>query len=123
MEAPSHRIGTKFRQKSIKSCIEKHMKNRRRKSKENERQRSKNRAEITPKIYEKPIYPPNRFPSGHPPKNQAEKVETTKTVLNTLYQRGQFVPPHGMNPDEMPGVLDQRIQRAQSQGTLLKDDE
>ena len=74
-------------------------------------------------IYENPIYPPNRFPSGHPPKNQAEKVETTKTVLNTLYQRGQFVPPHGMNPDEMPRVLDQRIQRAQSQGTLLKDDE
>ena len=74
-------------------------------------------------IYEQPIYPPNRFPSGNPPKNQAEKVETTKVVLEKLYQRGQFMPPGGMHPSEMPGLLDERVKRAQSIGALRRDKE
>ena len=74
-------------------------------------------------IYEQPIYPPNRFPSGNPPKHQAEKVETTKVVLEKLYHRGQFMPPGGMHPSEMPGLLDERVKRAQSTGALRRDKE
>ena len=68
-------------------------------------------------IYENSVYPPNRFPAGHPPKAQADKVETTKAVLENLYGRGQFMPPHGLRPEDMPKLLDERVQRAQAIAT------
>jgi len=74
-------------------------------------------------IYENSVYPPNRFPAGHPPKAQADKVETTKAVLENLYGRGQFMPPHGLRPEDMPKLLDERVQRAQAIGTLRRDED
>ena len=74
-------------------------------------------------IYEHSVYPPNLFPAGHPPKTQAEKIETTKAVMEYLYGRGQFMPPHGIRPEEMPQVLEDRIKRAQSIGALRRDED
>jgi len=74
-------------------------------------------------IYEHSVYPPNRFPAGHPPKTQADKIETTKAVMDNLYGRGQFVPPHGILPEEMSQVLEERIKRAQSIGALRRDED
>ena len=74
-------------------------------------------------IYEHSVYPPNRFPAGHPPKIQADKIETTKAVMENLYGRGQFMPPHGIRPEEMPQVLEERVKRAQSLGVLRRDED
>lgn len=73
-------------------------------------------------IYEKPIYPPNLFPKGKPPRNLADKMEGTKTSLKTIYGREQFLPPHGYQAEEMPKVLERRIKDAQRRGALRKDD-
>ena len=71
-------------------------------------------------IYEKPIYPPNRFPSGHPPRNLAEKVSICKEVFDDLYERGQFTPPAGYGPGDISTLLEKRIQYAQETGRLRK---
>ncbi|MEX2125739.1 MAG: nitrilase-related carbon-nitrogen hydrolase [Woeseia sp.] len=71
-------------------------------------------------IYEKPIYPPNRFPSGNPPKTLSDKIALCKEVFDDLYARGQFTPPAGYEPEEMSGVLQKRIDYAQSTGRLRK---
>lgn len=72
-------------------------------------------------IYEKPIYPPNQFPSGRPPKNLADKLGPVKDVFRDLYSRGQFTPPAGMDVDDMPALHERRIEAAQKIGTLRKD--
>ncbi len=72
-------------------------------------------------IYETPIYPPNLFPKGKPPRNLAHKMEGAKSALRTLYGRGQYVPPHGLEPEDMPGELERRISDAQNRGALRKD--
>jgi predicted amidohydrolase len=71
-------------------------------------------------IYEKPIYPPNRFPSGHPPRNLAEKVSICKEVFDDLYERGQFTPPAGYGKKDISRLLEQRIKYAQDTGRLKK---
>ncbi len=55
------------------------------------------RTEGFKQIYEKPIYPPNRFPSGKPPRTLAEKVSICKEVFDDLHDRGLFNPPGGAN--------------------------
>jgi hypothetical protein len=47
-------------------------------------------------IYNKPIYPPNRFPSGKPPRTLSDKITLCKEVFDDLYARGQFTPPAGI---------------------------
>lgn len=79
------------------------------------------RAEVFKEMYEQPIYPPNLFPDGKPPRNLAEKVAGAKVALKTLYERGQFTPPYGHTAQEMPDLLEQRIRAAQEQGRLRKD--
>jgi len=71
-------------------------------------------------IYERPIYPPNRFPSGNPPKTLSDKIALCKEVFDDLYARGQFTPPAGYEPEEMSAVLQKRIDYAQSTGRLRK---
>ena len=71
-------------------------------------------------IYEKPIYPPNRFPSGKPPRTLADKMGPVKEVFADLYQRGQFMPPGGMTAEEMPEQHERRIRHAQKIGVLRK---
>ena len=72
-------------------------------------------------IYEKPIYPPNRFPSGKPPRNLAEKVSICKEVFDELYERGQFTAPAGHEPGDISKLLEKRIKFAQDTGRLRKD--
>ncbi len=72
-------------------------------------------------IYDKPIYPPNQFPSGRPPKNLADKLGPVKDVFRDLYGRGQFTPPAGMDVNDMPALHERRIEAAQKIGTLRKD--
>jgi len=72
-------------------------------------------------MYENPIYPPNLFPPGNPPRNLAQKMEGVKQVLNTLYGRGQFTPPAGLSIEDMPKLFEQRIRYAQESGRLRKD--
>lgn len=72
-------------------------------------------------IYEKPIYPPNRYPSGRPPKNLADKMGPVSEVFADLYGRGQFTPPAGLNVDDMAGQHERRIRHAQEIGTLRRD--
>jgi len=72
-------------------------------------------------IYDKPIYPPNQFPSGRPPKNLADKLGPVKDVFRDLYERGQFTPPAGMGAEDMPELHQRRIEAAQKVGTLRKD--
>jgi len=71
-------------------------------------------------IYEKSIYPPNRFPSGHPPRTLAEKVSICKEVFDELYARGQLTPPAGYEPGDVSKLLQKRIDYAQSTGRLRK---
>lgn len=71
-------------------------------------------------IYEKPIYPPNRFPPGKPPRTLADKVSICKEVFNALYARGQFTPPAGYQPHEISELLEKRIRYAQQTGRLRK---
>lgn len=71
-------------------------------------------------IYEKPMYPANQFPSGKPPRTLADKMGPAKKVFESLYNRGQFMPPAGRSASEMPEVHEQRVRRAQALGTLRK---
>jgi len=72
-------------------------------------------------MYEQPIYPPNLFPPGNPPRRLFDKVEGCKTSFAGLYERGQFTPPHGYEPEDMPGLLEKRIKYAQETGRLRKE--
>ncbi len=71
-------------------------------------------------MYENPIYPPNRFPSGNPPRTLSDKVSICKEVFDNLYERGQFTPPVGYEPEDMSEVLQKRIDYAQNTGRLRK---
>lgn len=71
-------------------------------------------------MYEEPIYPPNLFPAGNPPRNLADKMEGAKEVINTLYGRGQFEPPAGYSVEDMPVLFERRIRYAQKTGRLRK---
>jgi len=71
-------------------------------------------------IYERPIYPPNQFPPGRPPRTLADKMGPVKEVFRELYGRGQFMPPAGRTAEEMPNLHEQRIRRAQEIGALRK---
>ena len=71
-------------------------------------------------IYDKPIYPPNRFPPGKAPRSLSEKVSICKEVFDDLYARGQFTPPAGYAPEDISGLLEQRIAYAQETGRLKK---
>jgi predicted amidohydrolase len=71
-------------------------------------------------IYEKPIYPPNQFPSGKPPRTLADKMGPVEQVFRDLYGRGQFMPPGGMTVEEMPTQHAKRVKHAQDIGTLRK---
>lgn len=72
-------------------------------------------------MYEQTIYPPNLFPLGKPPRTLADKVEGCKTVFAGLYGRGQFTPPYGYEPEDMPGLLEKRVKYAQATGRLRKE--
>ena len=71
-------------------------------------------------IYENPIYPPNRFPSGNPPRTLTDKVTICKEVFDDLYGRGQFTPPAGYEPEDISKLLESRIKYAQETGRLRK---
>ena len=71
-------------------------------------------------IYDKPIYPPNRFPAGNPPKKKKKKVTICKEVFDDLYGRGQFTPPAGYEQEDMSELLQKRIDYAQKTGRLRK---
>ena len=71
-------------------------------------------------IYENPIYPANRFPSGTPPRTLSDKMAVCRDAIDDLYARGQFMPPHGLHAEEMSGKLDERIEYAWKTGRLLK---
>jgi predicted amidohydrolase len=79
------------------------------------------RAEGFREMYEQPIYPPNLFPPGNPPRRLFDKVEGCKTSFAGLYERGQFTPPHGYEPEDMPGLLEKRVKYAQETGRLRKE--
>jgi predicted amidohydrolase len=79
------------------------------------------RAEGFREMYERPIYPPNLFPPGNPPRRLSDKVEGCKTSFAGLYERGQFTPPHGYEPEDMPGLLEKRVKYAQETGRLRKE--
>ncbi len=78
------------------------------------------RMEIFAEMYEKPIYPPNLFPVGKPPRNLTDKIEGAKTALDRLYAQGTFTPPFGMKPEDMSGELEKRVAHAHEMGTLRK---
>ncbi|MBS0579212.1 MAG: nitrilase [Proteobacteria bacterium] len=71
-------------------------------------------------IYDKPIYPPNQFPSGRPPRTLADKMGPVKQVFADVYGRGQFTPPAGMTVADMPRQHEKRVADAQARGTLRK---
>ena len=71
-------------------------------------------------IYDKPIYPPNQFPSGRPPRSLADKMQPVRDVFKDIYGRGQFTPPAGKTINDMVESHEKRIQYAQSLGTLKK---
>jgi hypothetical protein len=50
-------------------------------------------------------------------------MAVTKTAIDDLYARGQFVPPAGYEPDEISGLLEQRIDYAQATGRLRKPED
>ena len=72
-------------------------------------------------MYEQPIYPPNLFPPGKPPRTLADKMDGAKTVLNTLYGREQFMPPYEYTKEDMPKLFESRIRYAQETGRLRKE--
>ena len=78
------------------------------------------RTEGFKQIYEKPIYPPNRFPSGKPPRTLAEKVSICKEVFDDLHDRGLFTPPGGYASEDISKLLQDRIEHAQKTGRLRK---
>ncbi len=71
-------------------------------------------------MYTNSIYPPNRFPSGKPPKALVEKITICKEVFDDLYERRQFTPPAGMEPGDVSKQLQKRIEYAQASGRLQK---
>jgi len=73
-------------------------------------------------MYQKPVYPPNLFPSGKPPRNLTEKIEGAKQALDMLYGQGTFTPPFGLTADQMSAELAERVAWAHKTGTLRKDD-
>ncbi|MCZ7589860.1 MAG: hypothetical protein M5U27_13590 [Gaiella sp.] len=79
------------------------------------------RTEAFREMYAEPIYPANRFPSGRPPRNLADKVGQAKDAMRVLYDRGQLTPPYPYTADEMPDLLERRVREAQERGTLRKD--
>ena len=72
-------------------------------------------------MYERTIYPPNLFPSGKPPRTLSDKVDGAKASFADLYGRGQFTPPYGYEPEDMPGLLEKRVKYAQATGRLRKE--
>ena len=78
------------------------------------------RTEGFKQIYQNPIYPPNRFPSGKPPRTLAEKVSICKEVFDDLHGRGLFTPPGGYAPEDISKLLQDRIEHAQNTGRLRK---
>jgi predicted amidohydrolase len=72
-------------------------------------------------MYERTIYPPNLFPSGKPPRTLSDKVNGAKASFADLYERGQFTPPYGYEPEDMPGLLEKRVKYAQATGRLRKE--
>ena len=60
------------------------------------------------------------LPAGSPPRTLADKMGPAKAVLDDLYARGQFMPPAGRSPEEMSGLLAERIAYAQETGRLRK---
>ena len=78
------------------------------------------RTEGFQEMYSNPIYPPNRFPSGKPPRTLSDKVSICKEVFDELYRRGTFTPPAGYGPEDISQLLQDRIDHAQKIGTLRK---
>lgn len=78
------------------------------------------RTEGFKQIYENPIYPPNRFGPGNPPRSLADKIDVCREVMDQLYARGQFTPPAGMQPADMSRQLAERVAYAQATGRLMK---
>lgn len=72
-------------------------------------------------IYERPIYPPNQFPAGKPPRTLADKMGPVKQVFREFYSSGRFVPPAGMTAEEMPELHERRIKHAQKIGALRSE--
>jgi len=71
-------------------------------------------------IYDRPMYPPNQFPTGRPPRTLADKMGPAREVFRELYGRGQFTPPAGKTADDMANLHETRIKAAQERGTLRK---
>jgi hypothetical protein len=69
-------------------------------------------------ICERPIYLPNQFPSGRPPRTLADNVGPVKRVFADRCGRGQFMPPAGPTVAEMPDLHEARVRHAQDIGTL-----
>ncbi len=79
------------------------------------------RTEAFRQIYENPIYPPNLFPSGNPPRNLAHKMTGAYTSMDLMYERGQFVMPFDKDGMKHSELLQARIRTAQKHGALRKD--
>ena len=79
------------------------------------------RTEAFRQIYEDPIYPPNLFPSGNPPRNLAHKMTGAYTSMDLMYERGQFVMPFDKDGMRHSELLKARIRTAQKHGALRKD--
>lgn len=78
------------------------------------------RTEGFQEMYTNPIYPPNRFPVGKPPRTLSEKVSICKEVFDELHRRGTFTPPAGYGPEDISKLLQERIDYAQKTGRLRK---
>ncbi len=78
------------------------------------------RTEGFQEMYANPIYPPNRFPAGKPPRTLSEKVSICKEVFDELHRRGTFTPPAGYGPEDISKLLQERIDYAQKTGRLRK---
>lgn len=79
------------------------------------------RTEAFRQIYEDPIYPPNLFPSGNPPRNLAHKMTGAYTSMDLMYERGQFIMPFDKDGMKHSELLKARIRTAQKHGALRKD--
>lgn len=79
------------------------------------------RTEAFRQIYEDPIYPPNLFPTGNPPRNLAHKMTGAYTSMDLMYERGQFVMPFDKDGMKHSELLKARIRTAQKHGALRKD--
>ena len=79
------------------------------------------RTEAFRQIYEEPIYPPNLFPPGNPPRNLAHKMTGAYTSMDRMYERGQFVMPFDKQGMKHSDLLKSRMAAAQKRGALRKD--